>query len=575
MDRWTRRVALGITTLLTAAGLTVWTPAPPATAATGDLTYRGCFKWPAGSADCPATHIALGGAHAVAMSSDGLSVYVSSFNHNAVAIFTRDPATGALTAAGCVIDDDVFGGGSDPGCTEDHEQGMDEPVGIAVSPDGADVYVAGHDAGAVAHFERNSASELTAVGCVGEPTNFDGCGGTSQAGLANPFNLVAAQDAVYVATGRALIRLNRSPSTGAITPGTCVMATGDSLGCGTQVEGLGDLYDLAISADGSSLYAVSRNGDALFGFSTPAFGSLGCFYDTERAPIPGCTAAQGLDGPRGVAVSPDGKSVYAVSLNDDSLVRFDRGASGVLSAAGCVGDVGTTHCGAIQQGLNGGSDVVVSADNASVYAVTEDGGGAVASFGRDTATGVLTGKGCISQVVDAAGCASDEEGLYQPRGVVVSSDSRSVYLTSFGQDALARFDRAASSTAPPPPNDVTFRTKTTTCKGACKKIKVKIETPRVKGNAAVCHYFPDAKYCPGWKGDRLSRNAVAKKTKYVKAVFLTVTGGTTKVTLKTTKKARAKLAKKGVLKFKLQVDFEPNGGTRNSDVRKVKVKVKD
>lgn len=570
-------LSAAVACVLAWATLSALAPAPAAPAATaaaaevGDLTYQGCLKRPGGSATCAGTNNGLAGAHAVAMSPDGKSVYVTGHGANTVSMFARDPATGALTPAGCVTDADLFPGTA--GCT-DFEEGMAEPFGIAVSPDGLDVYVAGRVDNAITHFERDPVTgNLTGAGCIADTGDFAGCGGATQAGLEHPFSLVVAPDgsAVYVTGTRALVRLVRNTSTGALSPGSCVMATGDSLGCGAQHDGLGDLYDVALSADGTSLHTVSRTAGALFGFSTPGFGSVGCFYDTDNAPIGGCAPTQGLAAARGVAVSPDGKSAYVVSGANSALVRFDRTPTGVLAPVGCIGDVGTSACPATAQGLGSGVDVTVSADNASVYAVTEDGGGAIVSFGRDTTTGALTAKGCISQVVDAAGCPADEEGLFQPRGVVGSPDGKSVYLTSFGQDAIARFDRVAGSVAPVPPNEVKVRTKKAKCTGTCRVIKVKIVTPpKTGGRLAVCYLDPAAKFCPGWKG-RMSGDGRAARPALVKTKFVTVTGGKVAVKLKTTKKARALLAKKGFLKLKLRIDFEPSGGVRSTTKHKVKI----
>ncbi|GAB3255487.1 lactonase family protein [Nocardioides dilutus] len=536
----------------------------------GDLTYQGCFKRPGGSATCAGTNNGLAGAHAVAMSPDGKSVYATGHGDNTVSMFTRDPATGALTPAGCVTDADLFPGTA--GCT-DFEEGMAEPFGIAVSPDGLDVYVAGQDDSAITHFERDPVTgNLTGAGCIADTGDFAGCGGATQNGLEHPFSLVVAPDgsAVYVAGGRALVRLVRNTTTGALSPGSCLMGTGDSIGCGTQHDGIGDLYDLAVSADGTSLHTVSRNGGAVFSFS-PGFGSAGCFYDSDNAPIGGCAATQGLAAARGVAVSPDGKSAYVVSGANSALVPFERGPTGVLAPVGCIGDVGTAACPATAQGLGSGVDVTVSADNASVYAVTEDGGGAIVSFSRNTTTGALTARGCISQVVDSAGCPSDEEGLFQPRGVIGSPDAKSVYVSSFGQDAIARFDRVAGAVAPLPPNEVKVRTKKVTCTGACRKVKVKIVTPpKTGGRLAVCYLDPAAKFCPGWKG-RASGDGRAARSALVKTKFVNVTGGKVVVKLKTTRRARALLAQKGFLKLKLRIDFEPSGGVRSSMKHKIRV----
>ena len=92
---------------------------------------------------------------------------MGSDNGDAVAVFARDAATGALTqlpgTAACVSDDangGVADTPTDPECAAG--QGLDQAGGVAVSPDGTNVYVAAQG-GSVAAFGR----ELPPV-CVGD-----------------------------------------------------------------------------------------------------------------------------------------------------------------------------------------------------------------------------------------------------------------------------------------------------------------------------------------------------------------------------------------------------------------------
>src|SRR5882757_3548942 len=78
--------------------------------------------------------------------------------------------------------------------------------------------------------------------------------------------------------------------------------------------------------------------------SATALGTLvgqGCVADAGSAIGCGDTQ-QGLDGGGGVAVSPDGRSVYVASFTDKAVVRFDRdAATGALTKQGCVADAGS------------------------------------------------------------------------------------------------------------------------------------------------------------------------------------------------------------------------------------------
>ena len=87
--------------------------------------------------------------------------------------------------------------------------------------------------------------------------------------------------------------------------------------------------------------------------------------------------------------------------------------------------------------------MAVSPDGKSVYvaAVNSD---AVARLNRNTTTGAITqpagSAGCVSET--GAGPCADGHGLVAPRSVAVSADGKSVYVASYGSDAVARFNRA-------------------------------------------------------------------------------------------------------------------------------------
>ncbi len=116
-------------------------------------------------------------------------------------------------------------------------------------------------------------------------------------------------------------------------------------------------------------------------FNRAADGTLSspsCVSDVDNAQTcggvdGGANEAQGLDAPLGVAVSPDGTSVYVASGLNHAFARFNRATDGTLSAGGlhlrrriradCGGaDGGPTEA----QGLNSAASVAVSPDGASV-----------------------------------------------------------------------------------------------------------------------------------------------------------------------------------------------------------------
>ena len=339
----------------------------------------------------------------VAVSADGKSVYAASPISDAVARLDRNTTTGAITqpagTAGCVSET-----GAGP-CADGH--GLDNPTSVAVSADGKSVYVGSSVSDAVARFDRN-----TTTGAITQPAGTAGCVSETGAGpcadghgLSDPTSVAVSADgkSVYVAsvTSSAVARLNRNTTTGGITQ--------------------------------------------------PA-GTAGCVSETGTEP---CADGHGLDGAFGVAVSADGKSVYVASIYGSAVARFNRntttgGITQPVGTAGCVSETGAGPC-ADGHGLRDPLSVAVSADGKSVYAASSDSHtgssdstNAVVRFNRNTTTGGITQPagtaGCVSET--GTGPCADGHGLKRVRSVAVSGDGKSVYAASIASDAVARFNRA-------------------------------------------------------------------------------------------------------------------------------------
>jgi len=416
--------------------------AATALASTGALTGQGCIQ-NFGRTDCGVTAPGLITANGVAASPDGKSVYVTSLLGDAIVRFDRDTTTGALTPQGCIADAGISGCGV--GVTQ---QGLDAATGVAVSPDGKSVYVASQADDAIVRFDRDTTTgALTGAGCIQDVGKAD-CGTNTQ-GLHGAYGVAVSPDnkSVYVASAQdnAIVRFDRDTTTGALTGQGCIADVGDAAGCGTVQQGLAQATGVAVSPDGKSVYAVSFGEGAIVRFdrdtTTGALTGQGCIADVND--FAGCgTTQQGLNGADGVAASPDGRSVYVTSLQDRAVVRFDRDtATGALTGQGCIADVGdAAGCGTTQQGLASANGVAVSPDGRSAYVAGFD-DDAIVRFDRDTTTGALTGQGCIADVGDAAGCGTTQQGLDGAIAVAVSPDAKSVYVASQTDDAIVRFNR--------------------------------------------------------------------------------------------------------------------------------------
>jgi DNA-binding beta-propeller fold protein YncE len=455
-----RLESVGLTGIATAvASLAI---ATGALAAAGDLTAGGCIADVGDLTGCGATAQGLEATAAVVVSPDGASVYaVSEAGDDAIVRFNRSPG-GALIPAGCIADE-----GDPAGCGVT-TPGLDGADGVAVSPDGASVYVASQDDNAIVRFNRAADGTLTPAGCVEdieEEGSCDNIGATGEAqGLNGAFGVTVSPDggSVYVATfvDDAIVRFDRA-SNGALSNPSCIEDPPSDAGCGTTAEGLSGPHDVAVSPDGANVYAVSQDDDAIVGFDRAPSGALSnsrCIEDVDTNgacdDVGPAGEAQGLDFTRHLTVSPDGASVYSASFNDDAIVRFDRAPSGALGNSSCISDVNTAACGAATaEGLNQAIDVAVSSDGASVYAVSGQ-DDAVVRFDRAPG-GALSNSSCIEDPehddsCDDVGPTGEAQGLQGASGVAVSPDGTSVYAAGTSDDAIVRFDREVPPTPPPP-----------------------------------------------------------------------------------------------------------------------------
>ncbi len=281
----------------------------------------------------------LGFADAVAVSPDGAHVYVTAIADRAVAAFSRSPSTGALTFVEALFDGV---GGVD---------GLDTAEELAVSPDGAHVYVAGR--GGLAAFSRDpSTGALTFV-----EAQFDGIGGVD--GLDRPNAVAVSPDGMHVyVTGlndNAVAVFSRNPSTGALT---FVEAQFDGM---SGVDGLLQATHVTLSPDGAHVYVTSSGEHAVAVFSrNPSTGAL-TFVEAQ---FDGIGGVDGLSGAIGVAVTPDGARVYVAGVLDDAVAMFSRNPStGALTFVEAQFD----GIGGVD-GLRFAYDVAISPDGAHMYA---------------------------------------------------------------------------------------------------------------------------------------------------------------------------------------------------------------
>src|SRR5881628_2053132 len=150
-----------------------------------------------------------------------------------------------------------------------------------------------------------------------------------------------------------------------------------------SVTGLGGATGVAVSPDGRNIYAAGEVDDALAVFHRDSATGALTFVEMQKEAVGG---VDGLTGADGIAISPDGAYVYVAGRNDDSLAVFSRdAATGALTYVQIQRD---GYAGGVD-GLLGAKAVAISPDGAHVYAAGSL-DNAVAVFGRDAATGKLT-----------------------------------------------------------------------------------------------------------------------------------------------------------------------------------------
>ncbi|HEX4668438.1 MAG TPA: YncE family protein [Solirubrobacterales bacterium] len=214
---------------------------------------------------------------------------------------------------------------------------------------------------------------------------------------------------------------------------------------------------VAVSPDGRNLYVASAASDAIAVFNrdarsgrlTQPKGAAGCIAAKGAG---GCAPAIGLNGPNSVAVSPDGRNVYAASLVSEAVTVFDRNrTTGALSqlpgGGGCISGLAFPGC-TNGRALVGPDVIVASPDGDNVY-VGSFFGNAIAVFNRDPSSGALTqpggGGGCLAETA-TSGCATGIA-LESIEGMAISRNGTSLYLGAAASAAAVVLGRNPSSGA--------------------------------------------------------------------------------------------------------------------------------
>ncbi|MDA1215525.1 MAG: beta-propeller fold lactonase family protein [Chloroflexi bacterium] len=276
----------------------------------------------------------------VTVSPDGKHVYTAATNDNAVAVFSRNATTGALTFVE-FKQDGVAG-----------VDGLQQARSVIVSPDGKHVYASSSIDNAVAVFSRNATTGALSFVEVHK----DGVLGVD--GLANSRSVTISLDGKHVyASGvsdDAIAVFSRNATTGALT---FVEVHKDGV---LGVDGLDVALVVDVSPVGKNVYVTGTDDNAVAVFSRNATTGALTFLEVKKD---GVSGVDGLGGANPVRVSPNGLFVFVGGQTDDAVAVFSRSATtGALTFVEVIKDgVGGVD------GLDGTIGIATSADEKHLY----------------------------------------------------------------------------------------------------------------------------------------------------------------------------------------------------------------
>jgi 6-phosphogluconolactonase (cycloisomerase 2 family) len=352
----------------------------------------------------------LDGADSVAVSPDGVNVYVTSIADKGLAVFNRNGSTGLLTF------------------TEVHRDGINGVSGLARpemvkgAPDGKNVYVVGYGGGnhgQLAVFERNPTNgALTYLGKL-----LNGSGGLSA--MFAPISLVLTSDNSYlhVPSNLALLTFKRNNMDGTLT----------LVEEYRSANGIQGPVGIAVWPEGCLFVAGAKdNAISVFKINNLATGLL-IYHNIITNGDPGIPPVEGLTSARAVAVSSDGHFIYVAGHDDNAVAMFTK-STGSCSMT-FVAAYKSTDPGVA--GLNGPQSLTLSPDEKHLYVASEI-SNSVAIFSRNPTSGTLTFTGFVQN-------GGPVQGLGGAYSIAISPNNRHAYVTGYTDDSLAVFSRSLSN----------------------------------------------------------------------------------------------------------------------------------
>jgi len=194
-----------------------------------------------------------------------------------------------------------------------------------------------------------------------------------------------------------------------------------------------------VSPDGTQVYVTAIDSDAFVIYQRDAATGIISLDQAFKEGDDGGTVA-GLDYPYGIATSSDGRYIYVTSFVSNAIVTFSRDANGFVGYQGALVDDTNLEYAYLPAISPDGKHLYVSGGATS--GTPND--GYVTAYERNPLDGSLTfidhhydGEllGCINLI-----CLYIN-GLSGAWGITVSPDGAQVYIASYYDDAIARFNR--------------------------------------------------------------------------------------------------------------------------------------
>ncbi|MCB0079448.1 MAG: beta-propeller fold lactonase family protein, partial [Caldilineaceae bacterium] len=235
----------------------------------------------------------LAGARKVAISPDGKQLYVTAGDAGTFTIYQRHADSGQLAFQDQYSNDAVV-------------SGLGGAHGVAVSPDGRNIYVTGANKSALVIFSRDG------DGFVGYQDTI-----VSVPDLAGARSVVVSPDGQHVyasgytnTTNGTVSVYSRDLTDGSLTH-VQTRREGELIGLNRFLDGLAGAHALVLSADGAYLYVAGLHDNSLALFRRDPLSGKLTYMRTYKDGVSGMDA---LGGTTSVALDPSGEHLYTTAL---------------------------------------------------------------------------------------------------------------------------------------------------------------------------------------------------------------------------------------------------------------------